>query len=326
MFFILALSVGLYVLAHTDVAPSPPSKPQIPSMEMAWIIEGMIVDYELKAEPPINMLTFTPFRAGRAFTYSPDGFVVDQVVANHSSIFILLNNQTGENHAGEGHSRVDVCDYSGNCRPERTFANSIFRISASEQGYYAVTYDPRDLFRGDAGTFPRKSELQQISGGRAYRICCSADLGVLSMSNDSHDGLTIVAVDFSLPFERRSATLYRVDTKGKLSKLSSSISYVGCEYHQFRRRFYCIGQGGGDDGKGYRTTWSVTEVMDGEFVSPSWKSSAFPSISDAGLLLIRLDDGTLAEILAEKAIEQVGAAPSCAMYGLPLKSACRTVP
>lgn len=285
----------------------------------------MIVDYEFKAEPPTNMLTFTPFRGGRAFTYSPDGFVVAQVVANHSSIFILLNNKKRENQSGEGQYRVDVCDYSGNCRTERTFANSIFKISASEEGYYAISYDPRDLFRSDVGEFPRKFELQQISGERANRICCSADLLVSSMSNDSHDGLTIVAVDFSVPFERRSPNLYRVDAKGKLSKLSSSLSYVGCQYHQFRGTFFCIGQGGGDDGRGYRTTWSITEVVDGEPVSPSWISSAFPLISDSRLL-IRLENGTLAEIPGETAIEQVGIAPSCTMYSLPLKSACRPVP
>lgn len=303
----------------------PPPPPIIPSLKSAWIIDGMLVDYEFKAEPPINMLTFTPFRGGRAFTYSPDGFVVAQVVANHSNILILLNNKTRENQAGEGQYRVDVCDYGGNCRTERTFANSIFRISASEEGYYAISYDPRDLFRSDAGEYPRKFELHQISGGRANLICCSADLGVYSMSNDSHGGLTIVAVDFSVPFERRSPNLYRVDAKGNLSKLNSSLSYLGCAYHQFRGNFFCIGQGGGDDGRGYRTTWSITEVVDGESVSPSWISSAFPLISDSRLL-IRLENGTLAEITGETSIEQVGIAPSCAMYSLPLKAACRTVP
>lgn len=281
---------------HFEPAPPDPPPPVIPSLKSAWIIDGMLVDYEVSSDPPVNKLTFAPFEGGHPFTYSLDDFVVEQVVSNRNNIFILMNRTMAGSQAGQGEYRVDRCGYDGRCVIDRNFDTSVFRIASFDKGYYAISFEPEDYYCVESRCIPKKSEIIKISEYGVERIETNPSMRVYAINYDRKSGLSIIGVDHSVPFAEREFTLYRTTESGSLSNVSSSINYLGCDFYIYRDFFYCVGEGGRGGSRDHQTTWTVSELVGGDLFGASRISLAFPFVSDSGSIFLRGENGNILEI------------------------------
>lgn len=298
LFAILAALLFQSTLAHADADTAT----ILPSV---WALGKGVVSFYPAADGTDGRVEFKPRSGGSSFSYPVGTLSVLQVVANSSGMYLLIVQRLPGGEYDFGIYSVHRCSFDGQCTVDRIFSENVDQITASEDGYYAVTYKYGDLFRGEGAKYPREASVVKVSDGRPDKVCCEAESAIIGIYYDSKRGLSVNAI-LSTPGEiLTSSGLFVSRPDGKLTPAAgfrelrwgdrTESHPVYCEYHIYTRgAFFCI-SGKHIVGENYYLVYLRR-------LSSNWESifmieaASFPSATADGHLVYVARDGSYKQV------------------------------